>query len=61
MCNVCPLYIPLTCNAISVIFLCVYLQYMCTQNQFTVQVYTKQVYSTIVHKTSFHCSCTKQD
>ena len=26
--------------------------YMCTQNQFTVQVYTKPVYCTSVHKTS---------
>ena len=30
------------------------LQYRCTQNQFTVQMYIEPVYSTGVHKTSLH-------
>ena len=33
------------------------LQYSCTQNQFTVQLYTIPVYSTTVHKTSLQISC----
>ena len=32
---------------------------MCTQNQFTVQVYTKPVYSAGEYKTNLHYSCTK--
>ena len=71
LCNVCPLYIPLTCNV------CMFtvhvhtkpvcstgvhkttIQYRCTQNQFTVQVYTKPVYSRCVHITSLQYRCTQ--
>ena len=35
------------------------LQYSCTQNKFTVQLYPKQVYSTAVPKTSLPNSCTQ--
>ena len=35
------------------------LQYSCTQNQFTVQLYTLSVYSTAVHKTSLQYLCTQ--
>ena len=35
------------------------LQYSCTQNHFTVQLYTKPVYSTAVHKTSLLYRCTQ--
>ena len=35
------------------------LQYSCTQNKFTVQLYPKQVYSTAVPKTSLLNSCTQ--
>ena len=64
LCNVCPLYIPLTCNVcmftVHVHTKPVYstgvhknsLQHSGTPNQFTVQVYTKPIYSLGVLKTS---------
>ena len=67
--NVCPLIFLSLVMSSSVIFLSVYvyitgahrisLQYRCTQNQFTVEVYTKPVYNTGVHKTGLQYRCTQ--
>ena len=54
-----PLYIPIPYTSLQYSWNKTSLQYICLQNQFTVQLYTKPVYSTAVHKTSLQYSCTQ--
>ena len=54
MCNVYPLYIPLTCN-----FRPLYIPVTLIVCMFTVQVHSKPVYSKGVHKTSLQYRCTQ--